>query len=189
MLAPIWLQISIPNQSKINRSESQKQLWKNICKSYKFMLKINPFRIEQYNKIAALPSKIGIPAYRNKVETTTLRNCTLERFLEPKSPQNRSSDPLGAPGGFLVASAAAWGCIDVSSCPFWVLLGPFGPPRGAILAPFGSLMGPFWPHQGSIWLYEEPRFELSLVSKFCTTFSNTRPGGVRGSALNIYTYI
>ena len=132
-------------------------------------------------------------ASKSRPDFDTAKGPNLLRFGcplgSPKSPQNRSSDPLGAPGGVLVASAAAWGCIDVSSCPFWVLLGPFGPPRGAILAPFGSLMGPFWPHQGSIWLYEEPRFELSLVSKFCTTFWNTRPGGVRGSALNLYIHI
>ena len=53
----------------------------------------------------------------------------------------------------------AWEPIEVSSCPFWVLLGPFGPPRGTILAPFWSLMGQFGPHQGSVWYHGRGIFE------------------------------
>ena len=53
----------------------------------------------------------------------------------------------------------AWEPIEVSSCPFWVLLGPFGPTRRTIFASFWSLVGQFGPHQGPVWYHGRGIFE------------------------------
>ena len=106
-------------------------------------------------QICSVLGALWAPQNRPKIASRTLwaHLAVLKLHLGASRSPHPHFGPIWTPPG------DDFGSILVPHGPFGLVLGPFGPPRGTILAPFWCLMGQFGPHQGSVWHHGRGIFE------------------------------